>query len=214
MITLRSLSVRCVKCLAVFLAQFYTFESTLSFLIPTAMDTTQMFTSSRVGRSRLSVLNRTSFSRQHVKDSCGTFHGGRLLWGTEGNSGDATDNGEEDSYSPQSEGGGTVNEESEEPPSIAALVEKTFVMAAAANSYVLGLKAFIEVVKEAYERGYTVPALTMEVSFVPTKVRHENIHKRYVGGEVRNMFHDQTSNVCRPEHVARSSRSLDDKAPS
>lgn len=43
-------------------------------------------------------------------------------------------------------------------------------MAAAGNSYQEGLKAFITVCKEAYENGYTVPALTMEVSFVPTKV--------------------------------------------
>ena len=54
--------------------------------------------------------------------------------------------------------------------SLASLVEKTFVMAAAGNSYQEGLKAFITVCKEAYENGYTVPALTMEVSFVPTKV--------------------------------------------
>eukprot|EP00904_Undaria_pinnatifida_P008347 jgi/Undpi1/4642/HiC_scaffold_18.g07996.m1 len=56
-----------------------------------------------------------------------------------------------------------------EPASLASLVESTFVMAAAGNSYQEGLKAFIATVKEAYERGYTVPALTMETSFVPTK---------------------------------------------
>lgn len=73
----------------------------------------------------------------------------------------------------QSDGSGALEDGGEEPESsLAALVEKTFVMAAAANSYKEGLKAFIEVVKEAYERGYTVPALTMEVSFVPTKVRY------------------------------------------
>ena len=55
--------------------------------------------------------------------------------------------------------------------SLASLLERTFVMAAAGNSYQEGLRAFITVCKEAYERGYTVPALTMEVSFVPTKVR-------------------------------------------
>lgn len=60
--------------------------------------------------------------------------------------------------------------ESGEPASLASLVESTFVMSAAGSSYKEGLKAFISVVKEAYERGYTVPALTMEVSFVPTKV--------------------------------------------
>lgn len=54
--------------------------------------------------------------------------------------------------------------------SLAGLVEQAFVMAAAANSYQQGIKTFIGVIKEAYERGYTVPALTMEVSFVPTKV--------------------------------------------
>lgn len=70
----------------------------------------------------------------------------------------------------QSGGSGAVEEGQGEPPSLATLVEKTFVMAASANSYVEGLDAFIRVVKEAYERGYTVPALMMEISFVPTKV--------------------------------------------
>ncbi|CAM9443213.1 unnamed protein product, partial [Sphacelaria rigidula] len=68
----------------------------------------------------------------------------------------------------QGEGGGVEGGE-EEPKSLAALVESTFVMAASSNNYAEGLKAFIKVVKDAYERGYTVPALTMEVSFVPTK---------------------------------------------
>ncbi|CAM9289255.1 unnamed protein product, partial [Hapterophycus canaliculatus] len=53
---------------------------------------------------------------------------------------------------------------------LASLVESTFVLAAAGNSYQMGIKSFISTIKEAYERGYTVPALTMEVSFVPTKV--------------------------------------------
>ncbi|CAM9433805.1 unnamed protein product [Discosporangium mesarthrocarpum] len=56
-----------------------------------------------------------------------------------------------------------------DPSSLPSLVEKTFVVAASASDYVGGLKAFIGVVKEAYERGYTVPALTLEVSFVPTQ---------------------------------------------
>lgn len=51
-------------------------------------------------------------------------------------------------------------------------MESTFVLAAAGNSYQMGIKAFISTIKEAYERGYTVPALTMEVSFVPTKVEY------------------------------------------
>lgn len=63
-----------------------------------------------------------------------------------------------------------------EPESLASLVESTFVLAASSNSYTEGLKSFIQVVKEAYERGYTVPALTMEVSFVPTKVRNIYIY--------------------------------------
>lgn len=54
--------------------------------------------------------------------------------------------------------------------SIPELVEQTFVMAAASGSYEQGLRAFIQVIGKAYESGYTVPALTMEVSFVPTKV--------------------------------------------
>lgn len=70
----------------------------------------------------------------------------------------------------QSEGTGAIEAGGGEPKSLAALVESTFVIAAATNSYTEGLKAFIQVVKEAYERGYTVPALTMEVSFVPSKV--------------------------------------------
>lgn len=70
------------------------------------------------------------------------------------------------------EKGGTGEGSGEaEPASLASLVESTFVMAAAGNSYQEGLKSFIATIKEAYERGYTVPALTMEVSFVPTKVR-------------------------------------------
>lgn len=67
-------------------------------------------------------------------------------------------------------GGAGEGSEEMEPASLASLVESTFVMAAAGNSYQEGLKAFIATVKEAYERGYTVPALTMETSFVPTKV--------------------------------------------
>ncbi|CAM9261955.1 unnamed protein product [Ectocarpus sp. 13 AM-2016] len=63
-----------------------------------------------------------------------------------------------------------TGEEEAEQQSLASLVESTFVLAAAGNSYEMGLKAFISTIKEAYERGYTVPALTMEVSFVPTKV--------------------------------------------
>lgn len=65
---------------------------------------------------------------------------------------------------------GGAKEEEAEQQSLASLVESTFVLAAAGNSYEMGLKAFISTIKEAYERGYTVPALTMEVSFVPTKV--------------------------------------------
>lgn len=68
------------------------------------------------------------------------------------------------------EGGAEEGSEEMEPASLASLVESTFVMAAAGNSYQEGLKSFIATIKEAYERGYTVPALTMEVSFVPTKV--------------------------------------------
>lgn len=65
---------------------------------------------------------------------------------------------------------GGAKDEDAEPESLASLVESTFVLAAAGNSYQMGIKSFISTIKEAYERGYTVPALTMEVSFVPTKV--------------------------------------------
>lgn len=76
-----------------------------------------------------------------------------------------------DSSSVSGSGGGAVEEGEGEPASLASLVESSFVMAAAGNSYHEGLKAFIGVIKEAYERGYTVPALTMEVSFVTNRVR-------------------------------------------
>lgn len=70
--------------------------------------------------------------------------------------------------------------------SLASLVERTFVLAAAGNSYQMGIKAFISTIKEAYERGYTVPALTMEVSFVPTKTAGRDLHQDEV--ELRSIW--------------------------
>lgn len=72
------------------------------------------------------------------------------------------------------------------PESLASLVERTFVLAAAGNSYQMGIKAFISTIKEAYERGYTVPALTMEVSFVPTKTAGRDLHQDEV--ELRSIW--------------------------
>lgn len=65
-------------------------------------------------------------------------------------------------------------------------MERTFVLAAAGNSYQMGIKAFISTIKEAYERGYTVPALTMEVSFVPTKTAGRDLHQDEV--ELRSVW--------------------------
>ena len=59
-------------------------------------------------------------------------------------------------------------------------------LAAAGNSYQMGIKAFISTIKEAYERGYTVPALTMEVSFVPTKTAGRDLHQDEV--ELRSIW--------------------------
>ncbi|CAM9869320.1 unnamed protein product [Ectocarpus fasciculatus] len=82
--------------------------------------------------------------------------------------------------------GGEKGEEEAEQQSLASLVESTFVLAAAGNSYEMGLKAFISTIKEAYERGYTVPALTMEVSFVPTKTAGRDLHPDEV--ELRSVW--------------------------
>ncbi|CAN0269223.1 unnamed protein product [Ectocarpus sp. 6 AP-2014] len=81
---------------------------------------------------------------------------------------------------------GAKGEEEAEQQSLASLVESTFVLAAAGNSYEMGLKAFISTIKEAYERGYTVPALTMEVSFVPTKTAGRDLHPDEV--ELRSVW--------------------------
>lgn len=95
--------------------------------------------------------------------------------GDDGIGGDDSNSMEAEGLGTPSESGGNGNGggavDGVEPASLASLVESSFVMAAAGNSYHEGLKAFIGVVKEAYERGYTVPALTMEVSFVTSRVR-------------------------------------------
>ncbi|CAM9550318.1 unnamed protein product [Scytosiphon promiscuus] len=50
----------------------------------------------------------------------------------------------------------------------------------------MGIKSFISTIKEAYERGYTVPALTMEVSFVPTKTAGRDLQPDEV--ELRSVW--------------------------
>lgn len=91
--------------------------------------------------------------------------------------------GDEAAKEPDSDKG---REEDVTQESLASLVERTFVLAAAGNSYQMGIKAFISTIKEAYERGYTVPALTMEVSFVPTKTAGRDLHQDEV--ELRSIW--------------------------
>eukprot|EP00903_Cladosiphon_okamuranus_P011145 g10519.t1 len=123
----------------------------------------------------------------------------RIAWaalGSAASSDDANDNSSSNGAGdgagdlPSEQGGAARDSDGEKEEvtqeSLASLVERTFVLAAAGNSYQMGIKAFISTIKEAYERGYTVPALTMEVSFVPTKTAGRDLHQDEV--ELRSIW--------------------------
>lgn len=168
-------SMRCISFFASLLCAFSTYDAISGFLTPITTDLTGDFKTVTVRRRR-HTSSTVGLPRQHETDFSTAARRRLLLLAAESDSGERSTRSKDDS------GGDFRGEEDElagneesEPQSLAALVEKTFVLAAAADSYVEGLNSFIKVVKEAYERGYTVPALTMEVSFVPTKVRGEFI---------------------------------------